>query len=53
MVSIVKARLKEYKYLSFNCRLSDFKDSYKDFVLARGSISSFKYSFINVYDYNR
>jgi len=53
VVLIVKARLKECKYPGFNCRLSDFKDSYKDLVLARGSISSFKYSFLDVYNCNK
>ena len=53
MVFIVKAHLEECEYLGFNCRPSDFKDSCKDLVLARGSVSSFKYSFIDVCDCNR
>ena len=50
---VVKACLEKCKHLSLNKRLSSFKDSYKDLILAWSSISSFKNSFVDVYNCNK
>ena len=52
-MSVVEARLEECEYMGFNYRLGSFKDGCRDLVLAKGGISSFKYSFIDVYNYNK